>query len=629
MNDGERRRHLVVGTAGHIDHGKSALVEALTGIDPDRLAEEKRRGITIELGFADWRPDAAHVVSFVDVPGHERFVRHMVAGASGIDAVLLVVAADQGVQPQTREHVQICSLLRVPRGIIALSKVDLADDELRQVVALELGELVRGTFLAAAPVVPLSARTGEGLDALRAELLALFAVTRPRDASGIARLPVDRSFVLRGFGTVVTGTLVSGRLREGEELEVLPGGARGRVRGLQVHGQALRLAEAGQRTAVNLQGLDTTEVPRGSTLVAPGSLLEVRRLWVRLELLPHAARALARGGPIRFHHGTAERAGRLRVLGRSDDGSLRAEIWLAEAAPLAPGDRFILRRPKPVDTVGGGIVVDVQPPRPREAREADFAPAVDLDDAVLGRLARAGRRGRGAAGVATELGQSRERVEEALDGLGRAGRAVRGGTRWLDAAVWRALRERAVETLARFHGDEPLQEGMSRERLRAALAPEMAQEAWRELLESLAREGEIDLRAERVARAGHSVVLEGKERELAERIEQAYRAAGLAPPGLEELLGTGEAARAAPIVDWLLVRSRLVRLHDGSLFHAGALAELRDKLRRHAERSRRIDVAAFKELAGVTRKHAIPLLEHLDATRVTRRVGNEREILLD
>jgi selenocysteine-specific elongation factor len=622
-------RHLVLGTAGHIDHGKSALVHALTGIDPDRLKEEKRRGITIELGFADLDLGSERVLSFVDVPGHERFVRHMVAGATGIDAVLLVVAADQGVQPQTREHLDICRLLGLEHGVVALSKCDLVDAELQDVVALELQELLEGTFLEAAPMVHLSARNGEGLAQLRQALEALFDRIPQRSSRGLARLPVDRSFVLKGFGTVVTGTLVGGRLKEGEEIEVLPGGRRGRIRGLQVHKEKQSIAEAGRRTAVNLQGLDCEEVPRGATLAHPETLPTTRRVWARVTLLPSAPKNLRKGGPVRFHHGTFDRAARMRVLGQGRDGTLHVELHLLGAAVLVPGDRFVLRRPAPVDTVAGGTIVDIRPPAARLAREEWFGPdAVEPRTALRVRLSRAGQAGREASELGSELGLGSARVESELDALCEEGCVARSGSRWFDAASWREAGARALRTVKQFHEVQPLQPGISRETLRADTCPEMPQESWRTLLAELEKQGEIRLHGEAVARSDHRVELSQSEQELARRIGDRFRDGGLDPPKLEQVITADERARAVPIVDLMLARGELVRVQNRGVFHAEALETLRSKLREYAKRSVTIDVAGFKQLAGVTRKNAIPLLEHLDGERATRRVGDRREILL-
>jgi selenocysteine-specific elongation factor len=621
-------RHLVLGTAGHIDHGKSALVHALTGTDPDRLKEEKRRGITIELGFADLDLGDERVLSFVDVPGHERFVRHMVAGATGIDAVLLVVAADQGVQPQTREHLDICTLLGVERGVVALSKCDLVEPELVEVVTLELRELLEGTFLERAPIVRTSARSGDGLEELRRELVAMFDRIAPRAVTGVPRLPVDRSFVLKGFGTVVTGTLVSGTLAEGEEVAVLPGGLRARVRGLQTHRHKLLTTEAGRRTAANLQGLDCDDVPRGATLTRPGALLTTRRAWARLTLLASAPKSLRRGGPVRFHQGTCDRPARLRVLGAIDEVTLRVELYFGEETVLAPGDRFILRRPAPVDTVAGGVIVDIRPPRPHDATAECFEfEALEPEQALRLRLARAATTGRDPRELAAELGRTPAQLEEVAKRLVAAGAIARGGGRWFDRAAWSDAAQRATLLVAEHHSAQPLHPGISREALRGRACPDMPQEAWRELLAELERSGEVRLEGEAVARSDHRVVLDEAERALAERISDHFRRGGLDPPELEEVVPADQRERAGPIVDWLIARGELVRVQNRGLFHGEVLEALRAKLREFAAGSRTIDVAGFKRLAGVTRKNAIPLLEHLDGERVTRRVGDVREIL--
>jgi selenocysteine-specific elongation factor len=619
-------RHLVVGTAGHIDHGKSALVKALTGTDPDRLREEKLRGITIDLGFADMDLGGDRVVSFVDVPGHERFVRHMVAGATGIDAVLLVVAADEGVKPQTREHLEICQLLGIGHGLVAVTKVDLVDADLVGVVVMEIREEIVGTFLERAPVALVSARSGEGLDQLRASLGSLFAAVPERSAEGPPRLPIDRSFVLRGFGTVVTGTLVSGRLREGDEVEIVPGGARGRIRGLQIHRRRASEAPAGRRVAVNLQGLDRWSAPRGATLTTPGALLTTRRLWARVALLPQRSEGLRRGGRVRFHQGTCERDARLRLLGDAGGGLLHAELRLDAETVLLPGDRFVLRRPAPVDTVGGGAVTDIRPPAVR-GEAATREALVSGGNPLVERLSRAGAGGRAPALLAAELGLDGPALEREAGELEAAGAVVQAGGLLFDGTAWRVLEGRLEEALSEFHRSEPLRRGPSREDLRGRIGGGMPQEGWRAMLESLAARGRVRLEGDRVALAGHRVILSPAEADLMGRIERRARVAWLDPLGADALLNEGPGDRASKLVELLLAEGRLVRLRDGRLIHQDALEWLRGKLRDQARISRTIDVAAFKRMTGLTRKNAIPLLEQMDAERRTRRVGDTREIL--
>jgi selenocysteine-specific elongation factor len=618
--------HRVIGTAGHIDHGKSALVQALTGTDPDRLKEEKRRGITIELGFADVEIAPGETISFVDVPGHERFVRHMVAGASGIEAVLLVVALDQGVQPQTREHLQICSLLGLRRGLVALTKKDLVDAELAEVAELEVRELLAGTFLEDAPMVAVSAKTGEGIDALRSALATLERSTETGMSARVSRLPVDRAFVLHGFGTVVTGTMTGPGFDEGKEVEILPGGRRARIRGLQVHRRKVTHAAGGCRTAVNLQGVEVDDVPRGSVLAAPGVLNSTRRFWARIRLLPGAPRDLARGGPVRLHHATADYAARFRTLGSDEAGELHAVVFVAAAAPLVAGDRFVLRRPAPVDTIGGGVIVDVHPAHPREARPEDFTDeALRIDRAVASRLRRAGSAGQQPGELAGLLGYPAGAVEEELHRQREAGGAFQVAGRWFAAADWERIRRGLLVALERFHHDQPLRVGIDREGLRALVDRGFPQEAWRGLLESAAQENLIALSGDEVRLSGHEVVLDQTREAELQAIERAFREAGLAPPEPTEI-AAGSAG--AELIRLMVARGTLVKIHDGKVFHAAALDALRDKLRDYARQSTEIDVTAFKDLAGLTRKHAIPLLEHFDAEKTTRRVGNLRQILL-
>jgi selenocysteine-specific elongation factor len=618
-------RHLVVGTAGHIDHGKSALVEALTGIHPDRLKEEQRRGITIDLGFADCNLPPDGVVSFVDVPGHERFVRHMVAGVSGLDVVLLVVAADDGVKPQTREHLAICSLLGMQNGLIILSKADIVERDVRDVVALEVREFLAGTFLEHAPMIVVSSRSGEGLDALRGELRRLLRELPERSPEGIARLSIDRSFVQKGFGTVVTGTLIAGALAEGDEIEILPGGKRGRVRGLQVHRRKVPVVSAGHRVAVNLQGLDNSDAPRGATLTRPAAILTTRRVHATIELLRGAPESLRKGGPVRFHQGTCERAARMRVAAKRADGLLDADLVLSDDTVLLPGDRFILRRPAPVDTIGGGLVVDAHPVR-GPFRGGASSPVTE-DEVWIERVGRAKLAGRPVAAIAAEFGKSSEEVDAILAPLLESGRLVRAGGLLFARTDWDSVRVSTVDALRAVHEADPLRAGVSRESLRAKLARAMPPEAYRELLQVLAAEGVVRLAGDRLALSTHQVILSPDDAARALKIEQVFRDAELDPPLIEDVLRDVGGPQGPRLRDWLVDEGKLMKIRDGRLFHSEALERLRSRLRDFARTSSTIDIGRFKELAGATRKNAIPLLEQFDEERLTRREGNVRRIL--
>ena len=652
-------RHLILGTAGHIDHGKSALVQALTGTDPDRLKEEKARGITIDLGFAHWT-DGETTFSFVDVPGHERFVRNMLAGVGGIDAVVLVVAADESVMPQTREHFEICRLLRVPDGLVALTKADLVDGEMLELVRMETRELVAGSFLERAPIVPVSSRTGAGLDALRRELAALAARLAPRRPRGVTRLPIDRVFSVKGFGTVVTGTLVSGAVEVESELALLPSGRAVKVRGVQVHGTKEPIAVAGQRAAVNLGGVELEDVHRGQSLVTPGTLAPTRALDVRLELLP-SARALNHGARVRFHQGTGEVLGRVAlaaVLGPpGEDGPAAAPGQGAEVPPgadayarlrleapavLSRGDRFIIRAYSPPVTIGGGIVLDPLPDRGPIRTEASRRRFGQLDPA-LAPTAREGAdralaalvAGRGPAGLplaaaVARLGVAPADLPALVERHSKAGTAVRASEVLVAPAVLERLERDVLKLVGDYHRAQPLLEGMPREEVRERLFARAGQGVFEHVVAGLVAAGSIAGR-DRLALASHRVSLSPEEDEARRAIEGAYRAAGLKPPEAEAV--AAEHAIAAATFDRvvkLLVRQRVLVRLETLLFHEEALARLRQEisaLKGAAGEGARIDVAAFKERYGVTRKYAIPLLEYLDRERITKRVGETRVLI--
>ena len=478
----EPSRRIVVGTAGHIDHGKSLLVKALTGIDPDRLKEEKERGITIDLGFASLALPGGILLGFVDVPGHERFVRNMLAGVGGIDLVLLVIAADESIKPQTREHFDICRLLRIPHGIVVLTKSDLVEPEILDLVRLEVREFVSGSFLEKAPVLAVSAKTGDGLEDLRQALAAAAADVPARPAGRVFRLPVNRSFSIKGFGTVVTGTMIAGRVAVGDEIEILPAGLRARVRGLEVFGTSCPDALAGQRTAVNLQGVETSSVVRGNLLAPPGAFVPSRLIDVRLEAL-HGEAGISDQMRVRFHHLSAEVAGRIRLAGRErlEPGETApAQIRLSWPVVALPGDRFIVRRPSPAATLGGGVVLDNAP---RKLRVSGFPEALrrwaNLESPEPGVRLRemirsAGPGGLGAGALRARSGLELPALLEALRRDLAAGEVLRvpgEPPHFLDGAVFGALQVDVEKALESFHRSNPLQVGLSKEEIRSRLLP--------------------------------------------------------------------------------------------------------------------------------------------------------------
>ncbi|MGH9532821.1 MAG: selenocysteine-specific translation elongation factor [Terriglobales bacterium] len=630
-------KSVIVGTAGHIDHGKTALVKALTGIDADRLAEEKRRGITIDLGFAHLQLPGADGdtlrLGFVDVPGHERFVRNMLAGVGGMDLVLFVIAADESIKPQTREHFDICRLLNIPRGITVLTKSDLVDTETLEVVRLEVEEFVRGSFLDAShsPMVSVSARTGEGMEALKQQLQRVATEAAARDSSAIFRLPIDRVFGMKGFGTVVTGTMVAGSVRKEEEVEVYPTGRRARVRGLQVHDADVSQAAAGQRTALNLAGVAKEELARGMMLAPPGLLRATQRFDASLTLLTDA-RPLRDRARVHLHVYTAEAVAEVRLYEGAQlapGATAFAQLRPAEPLLLLPGDRFILRQFSPVVTIGGGAVLDAFSP----ARKKDSADFLSLlaggngDGILAARVARRGHNGLTMDQAVAETGWSKERVEALAAPALKSGRLLHIGEVLVQASALEVLKTALADAVKTFHARNPLVAGMSKEELREEFQVEPGILA--AALKALARAGSLEVSGEQVRAAGRSVVLKDEEAEAKATIESAFAKAWLKVPALKDVLASlpVDKARAQKIVTLLLREKILVKLADDLVFHRNALGELRQKVANYKKTATTIDVGKFKDLAGVSRKYAIPLLEYLDRERVTRRVGDERVIL--
>jgi len=631
-------KSIIVGTAGHIDHGKTALVKALTGIDADRLQEEKRRGITIDLGFAhmDIRSangDTLHL-GFVDVPGHERFVRNMLAGVGGIDLVLLVIAADESIKPQTREHFDILQLLGVKRGITVLTKSDAVDTDTLEVVRLEVEDFLRGTFLEApnSPIVALSSLTGAGLNDLKAAILASSRDVQPRDSRSLARLPIDRVFTMKGFGTVVTGTLISGTIRREEELEVFPYGQRVRVRGIQVHGQAADQAVAGQRTALNLAGATTEDLSRGMTLAPAATFSTTRRADVRLSLLASAPRALKNRARVHFHSNTMETVADITLHGTKQlapGSNAFARLKLPEPALLLPGDRFIIRQFSPVITIGGGIVLDAAPiPRTREPEALlQTLASADRLSVLKARIERRGRNGITLSQLIAETGWTKQSLEAELAPEIKHSRILRIVDLFVHGPAVSALQELIVASVTAFQKKNSLAGGIAKEELREQV--KASPEVFAAALNLLTQARKIEIAGELVRLPGKGVVLKDDEAESKKKIEDAFSTAGLKVPALYEVLANLkiDKARAQKIVTLLLRDKVLIKISDELVFHRTALEQLRRLVATQKTKSPRMDVATFKELTGVSRKYAIPLLEYLDREHVTKRVGDAREIL--
>jgi len=631
-------KHVVVGTAGHIDHGKSALVEALTGTNPDRLEEEKRRGITIDLGFAFLELDEVRL-GFVDVPGHERFVRNMLAGVGGIDLVLLVVAADESIKPQTREHFDICRLLAIPRGLTVLTKLDLVDADTLVLVRLEVEEYLRGSFLEGAPIVEVSAKTGQGLDRLKQELLRVARTVPAREASRHFRLPVDRAFAMKGFGTVVTGTLVSGSVRAEDEVQLFPSKRLVRVRGVHSAGRAVEQATAGQRTALNLAGVQLSEVARGMVLASPGRFEPTRRLDARVQLLS-SARPLKNRARVHFHQGTAEVVAEIVLLeaeALAPGARCLAQLRLARPVLVLPGDRFILRQLSPAVTIGGGVVLDSLAPHHRLKETPSVLAFLKIleqgqKEDVLAALVEAEPNGLPVHAVLARTAWLESELRQAATRLVEAGRLriLADGSHLVAGERMQSLVRQAHEEIEQFHRANPLLEGVSREELRSRIAPTAPAELFRALLDELVATGQVTTVGELIKRAGREIALLPEEERAKQQIEQAFARAGLAVPALREVLDKlpVEPARAEKLLQLLLRKHRLVRVSEGLVFHRSAIARLKELLAAYKQQQGdRLPIAAFKDLTGVSRKYAIPLLEYLDREGITRRVGDERVIL--
>ncbi len=648
--------HVVVGTAGHIDHGKSSLIRALTGTDPDRLAEEKRRGITIDLGFAflDLPPVR---IGFVDVPGHERFVRNMLAGVGGIDLVVLVIAAVESIKPQTREHFDICRLLGISRGIIALTKSDLVDADAQTVVRMEIADFVRGSFLEHAPIIPVSAKTSAGLDELKSALRKIAESLPPRTGDAHFRLPIDRAFAMKGFGTVVTGTLISGGVKVEDELELYPTRKIVRVRGLHSGGAQIQSASAGQRTALNLTGVELEKIERGMVLAPAGAFAATEKIDVRLALLPSSP-ALKNRAKVHFHQGAAERVAEVKFHGASAGAALDADsnpvananvaaklqpgkscfaqLRLDRPLLLLPGDRFIVRQFSPVITIGGGVVLDVRPARRKHKDPAvlQFLEALERANKpeILAALLNSSPRELSISDLIARTGWTKSQVLKVAIELSASNRArVISEQPWSIASA-KSVAECAAAILKavdHFHATSPLSPGIPKQELRSRAGNPTAA-LMDAALADLQKSQAIAIARDTVKRANREIALSAEESRAREIVEKHFCDAGLAAPALETVLQSVpvDSHRAQKIVQILLREKVLVRVSAELILHESAVKHLKALVAAYKQKhGARLPIAAFKELTGASRKYAIPLLEYLDREHLTRRGGDERVIL--
>ncbi len=628
-------KHVIIGTAGHVDHGKTTLIKALTGTNTDRLKEEQARGMTIDLGFASLRLPDGTLAGIVDVPGHERFLKNMLAGVSGVDVVLLVIAADESVMPQTVEHLDILRLLDVQNGVVALTKMDAVDKEWTDAVEEDVRARLAGTFLAESPIIRVSATTGKGIDALKRALMQAVSRAEARNASLPFRLPIDRVFTRPGFGTVVTGTLVAGRLRVGDNVEIAPHGLLSRVRGLQVHGEKVSEADAGTRVAVNLHGIETVEIERGAQVSAPGALPVTSVFDAVLHLLPDAEKILEDRARVRLHHGTSELLGRIRILSAEEglEAGQKAYIQFRSEQPLAclRGDRFILRTYSPMVTIAGGVILD---PLPLRHRKADEKALINLaarergrpEDLIESCLLRS------PYGVAkkdllalTGL-PATQAAEATINMIATETVILTPGDRLFAASILLSLTGRVCQTLTSYHQQFPLRPGMPKEELRTALSKDLDTRAYASLLSYWQSRQTVLTEGANVRIADFQVELNDRQNSLLERIAQTYVEYGIAIPTIQDV---SRIVKAPP--DALLAllrvgveRGLFARIADGQYFHHSTIEHLQRIITEHIAANKSITVGAFRDLTQTNRKFAMQALEYLDLIHFTRRQGDDR-----
>jgi selenocysteine-specific elongation factor len=628
-------KQIILGTAGHIDHGKTELIKRLTGIDTDRLKEEKERGITIELGFAYLKLDNGVDVGIIDVPGHEKFVKNMLAGAGGIDLVLLVIAADEGVMPQTREHLAICELLRIKSGFVALTKSDLVDKEWLQMVREEIASFLKGTFLEGKPIVPVSAKTGEGIDELKSTIQKLAEEVEAKSADGPFVYPIDRVFIMKGFGTVVTGTVVSGRIRVDEKIEVLPGGIEGKVRGIQVHNKASQEAIAGQRAAINLQGIEKSDIRRGEVIGRPGKLKPSFILDATLSLIKDSPYTLKNRQRIRFHLGSGEIMARIVLLDREEmkpgeEGYV--QIRLERPTTALAGNNYVIRSYSPMITIGGGEILHASTHKHKRFDEDTLERLKTLKegsygDIVESHIFEAGFQGMSLDELLVHAPSDGRKLKESLQELVKQKKIIelKGIQSFIHQEKFEEIKKILSQELEAFHKKFPLKPGMSKEELRSKVSM-ISDRTYSFMIETLLSQKLIVVEKDQIRLSSHRVQLGKEQEELKEKIEKEYLAAGFMTPNPEDLYKKFSLndKRFMELTSLLLKEGRLVRIKEKIFFHSDNLSKIEQALRDFLEKNREITAAQFRDILNISRKYAIPLLEYFDAKRVTLRVGDKR-----
>ncbi|MFC1820892.1 selenocysteine-specific translation elongation factor [Thermodesulfobacteriota bacterium] len=628
-------KQVILGTAGHIDHGKTSLIKALTDIDTDRLKEEKERGITIELGFAHLALPSGQVLGIVDVPGHEKFIKNMVAGATGIDLVALVIASDEGIMPQTREHLEICQLLDIKDGLVVLTKTDMVEPDWLELVTEDVTSYLSGTFLENAPIIEVSSVSGDGLKDLVKAIDSLVKEIPERDIGNFFRLPVDRVFTMKGFGTVVTGTTISGRISTGDEVTVYPQELSSRIRGIQVHNSETDEVRAGLRTAINLQGAEKAQIQRGNVLAAKNSLRTTYMVDVELELLSSAPRKLKNRAKGRFHTGTTEIISTVVLLDRDElkkGETCFAQFRLDQPTTVLQGDRFILRSYSPVRAIGGGKIIDAFPVKRKRFSEAVLAEMELLSSgdlqARIEQFIHMGRfRGRDGIDLQFLTNSSKKRLDEALKVLLAQKKIIRynreNGT-FIHAEYFEKATNELISTLTKYHHNFPLRAGLIKEELRSKTIGSRNQRLFIHIITQMVKDGTVVQEKELLRLERHKVTLARDQEEIRHQIEEAYLKGGLQPPYFKELKNRFPEDTGAEVLEVMVKEGHLIKVKEDLYFHRDVIEDLKNRLITFLKKTGDINTPQFKEMTGASRKYSIPLMEYFDRSQITVRVGDNR-----